>query len=84
MDVPELEKLVENYRQRNRHFPSSFAEMANAGFIGGIPIDPLGNPYKLASDGHVLLRNPDDFPFVTKGLPPDYVEPMAPKILPTD
>jgi len=84
MDVTELERLAEVYRQRTDHFPESFAEMDAAGLIRGIPRDPLGNPYKLTSDGHVLLRNPDDLPFVAKGLPPDYVAPRVPKILPTD
>ena len=84
MDVPQLERIAEIYRQRVGHFPSSFGEMNAAGLLRGIPLDPLGNPYKLTSDGHVLLRNPDDLPFVAKGLPPDYVAPRVPKILPTD
>jgi len=84
MDVTELERLAEVYRQRTDHFPESFAEMDAAGLIRGIPRDPLGNPYKLTSDGHVLLRKPDDLPFVVKGLPPDYVAPRVPKIQPTD
>jgi tetratricopeptide (TPR) repeat protein len=82
--VTELEQLVQTFKQRTGRFPASFAEMNTAGLIRGIPLDPLGNPYKLTSDGHVLLRNPDDFPFVEKGLPPGYVAPRVPKILPTD
>jgi hypothetical protein len=58
--------------------------MNAAGLLRGIPLDPLGNPYKLTSDGHVLLRKPDDLPFVAKGLPSDYVAPRVPKIQPTD
>jgi len=84
MDITELERLVEIYRRRTGRFPESFGEMNAAGLIRGTPRDPLGNPYKLTSDGHVLLRNPDDFPFVAKGLPPDYVAPRVPKILPTE
>jgi len=84
MDVTELERVAEVYRQRTGHFPESFAEMDAAGLIRGIPRDPLGNPYKLTSDGHVLLHKPDDLPFVAKGLPPDYVAPRVPKIQPTD
>ncbi len=84
MDVTALESLVERYRQQTRHLPASFIEMATAGFLRGVPIDPLGNPYRLTSDGRVLLRSPDDLPFVQKGLPPDYVAPAAPKTLPTD
>ena len=84
MDVTELERLVEVYRQQTGRFPESFGEMDAAGLIRGIPRDPLGNPYKLTSNGHVLLRKPDDFPFVANGLPPDYVAPRVPKMQPTD
>jgi tetratricopeptide (TPR) repeat protein len=84
MDVTELERLAEVYRQRTGRLPVSFAEMNAAGLLRGIPLDPLGNPYKLTSDGHVLLRNPDDLPFVGKGLPAGYVAPKIPKIRPTE
>jgi hypothetical protein len=40
-----------------------------------VPVDPRGKPYKLLPDGRIELRNPDDFPFVEKGLPPGYVAP---------
>jgi len=84
MDVTELERLVEVYRQRTGRFPTNFTEMNAAGLLRGIPLDPLGNPYKLTSNGHVLLRKPHDLPFVAKGLPSDYVAPRVPKIQPTD
>jgi tetratricopeptide (TPR) repeat protein len=82
--VPSLEALVALYRSRAGHLPESFLDMVNAGMLRGIPLDPLGHPYKLTSDGHVVLRDPSEFPFVRKGLPPGYVPPVAPKILPTD
>src|SRR5713226_1037891 len=65
-DVTELEALVERYRQIAGHRPSSFAEMAKAGYLHRVPADPLGNPYQLTPEGHVLLREPDNFPFVQK------------------
>jgi len=40
--------------------------------------------YKLTPDGRVEVRTPDDFPFIQKGTPPDYVPPDKPKFLPTD
>jgi tetratricopeptide (TPR) repeat protein len=83
-DVPALERVVEAYRQRNGRFPASFTELRAAGLLRGIPLDPLGNPYKLTSNGQVLLENPEDFPFVEKGLPPDYVAPRAPKVPPVE
>ena len=83
-DVTELEGLVARYRQIAGHPPSSFAEMARAGYLHGVPADPLGIPYQLTPEGHILLREPDSFPFAQKGLPPGYVAPVAPKILPVD
>lgn len=83
-DVPKLEALVALYRERTGHLPARFADLAIAGMLRGIPVDPLGHPYKLMADGRVELRVPDDLPFVTRGIPPGYVPPRAPKFLPTD
>jgi hypothetical protein len=46
--------------------------MIGAGILRGVPVDPDGKPYKLLADGRIELRNPEDFPFVEKGLPPGY------------
>ena len=83
-DVSNLEAVIARYQQATGRFPAGFAELQAAGMLRGTPVDPLGNPYKLTADGHVELRSPDDFPFVTKGLPAGYVPPEAPKVLPTD
>jgi hypothetical protein len=52
--------------------------------LRGTPRDPLGQTYKLMPDGRVELRNPDDFPFIEKGMPTGYEPPLSPKILPSD
>jgi len=83
-EVPELERLIEAYRQKSGHWPATFADLATAGYIRGIPVDPLGNPYLLSANGRVLLRDPDHLPFVEKGLPTGYVAPRVPKIFLTD
>lgn len=83
-DVAALEKIVDLYRQKTGRLPLSFSDLQSAGMLRGTPIDPLGHPYKLTTDGRVELRVPDDFPFVQKGMPPGYVPPVAPKVLPTD
>jgi tetratricopeptide (TPR) repeat protein len=80
IDVTQLERLAEVYRQKTGHVPASFGEMVSAGLLRGVPTDPLGHDYKLTSDGRVLLRDPNDLPFVEKGLPEGYVAPVAPKI----
>jgi hypothetical protein len=40
--------------------------------LPGVPVDPDGNPYQLTREGRILVENPDDFPFITKGTPPGY------------
>jgi tetratricopeptide (TPR) repeat protein len=82
-DVTQIEELVERYRQAAGRAPSGFVDMIRAGYLRGVPVDPLGNPYRM-SDGHVTLSDPDSFPFTQKGLPAGYVAPVVPKILPSD
>src|SRR5438105_4447588 len=83
-EVSNLEKLVAMYRGKTGQLPASFLDLQRAGWLRGIPVDPLGHAYKLTPGGRVELRVPDDFPFVHQGLPKDYVPPGRPKILPTD
>jgi tetratricopeptide (TPR) repeat protein len=74
-DITGLEKLVATYQDETGILPSSFNVLIGAGMLGGVPVDPDGHPYKLMLDGRIELRNPEDFPFVEKGLPPGYVPP---------
>lgn len=69
-DVPRLEALIEQYARRAGHLPTSFLDLVQAGYLRGIPVDPLGYPYKLTRDGRVEVQQPDSLPFITKGLPP--------------
>jgi tetratricopeptide (TPR) repeat protein len=79
-DVTELEKLVGIYHARTGRFPQNFVEMARAGLLRGVPIDPVGNQYQLDAKGNVFIADPEDFPFVQKGLPPGYVPSSFPRI----
>jgi hypothetical protein len=83
-DVSNLEALTERYKQQTGRFPASFSDLEAAGLMRGTPRDPLGYSYKLTPDGRVEVRTPDDFPFIQKGTPPDYVPPATPKFLPSD
>ena len=74
-DVVHLQLMVKAYKQRFGHYPAGFAEMAEEGFLRGIPVDPTGHPYKLEA-GQVLVSDPDALPFLEKGLPPGYVPKM--------
>jgi tetratricopeptide (TPR) repeat protein len=77
-DVTQLEALITEFAQRNRRALTGMAELVAAAHLKGIPVDPDGDAYKLTPDGRVLVESPDDFPFITKGLPPGY-KPGPPK-----
>ena len=83
-DVTTLEALQTRYRERTGHFASSFSELESAGMLRGIPRDPLGAPYKVAADGKVEVTDPDNLPFIEKGLSIGYIPPAKPKLLPVD
>ncbi|HEX6802605.1 MAG TPA: tetratricopeptide repeat protein [Terriglobales bacterium] len=71
--VTQLNQLVESYKQRLGRLPGSFVDLVRAGLLPGIPLDPYGNPYRLQSDGRAVVADPENFPFVEKGLPDGYV-----------
>lgn len=77
-DVTHLQQAVSSFEQRNGRLPTSIWELAAAEHLAGIPVDPDGIPYVLSFDGQVLVAKPEDFPFITKGIPPDY-KPGPPK-----
>jgi tetratricopeptide (TPR) repeat protein len=81
-EVSALNTIVARYENRTGQIPSSFADLIRAGVLRGIPVDPLGQPYKLTSDGSVVVTDPDNLPFITAGLPLGYVPPDKPKLLP--
>jgi len=83
-DVSTLERMVAVYQQKIGHLPISFGELQTAGLLRAMPIDPLGHPYKLMADGRIEVADPDDLPFITKGVPPGYSPADVPKFLPTD
>jgi hypothetical protein len=76
-DVTHLEALVAEFAQRDGRAPN-MAELVAAAHLKGVPVDPDGDAYKITPDGRVLVETPDDFPFITKGLPPGY-KPGPPK-----
>ena len=80
-DVTHIQNDVTSYGQKTGRLPSSMASLVNAGLLPGIPLDPDGKPYVLSADGLVLVRNPDDFPFITKGTPPGYEAPAPSQYL---
>lgn len=77
-DVTYWQNAVTYFRQRTGRVPATFRELATAAHAPGLPVDPDGNPYILTRDGRVQVASPEDFPFITQGLPPGYV-PGPPK-----
>jgi len=70
-DVSALEKLTSVFHKRNGRWPANWAEMATAGYLRGVPLDPTGRAYRLAAEGRVLVQIPEDLPFIIQGLPPE-------------
>jgi tetratricopeptide (TPR) repeat protein len=71
-EITSLQNAVTRFTQQSGRAPASLWELAAAEHLPGIPVDPDGNPYELSVDGQVLVQHPDDFPFITKGMPPGY------------
>lgn len=65
--VPQLEALVEEFHRRYGRNPTSWRELVFAGALKGIPLDPMGEPYVLLSDGSVTVADPKRFPFIHIG-----------------
>ena len=76
-EVTNLQNAVTRFEQQSGRAPATLWELAAAEHLPGIPVDPDGYPYELGVDGQVLVAHPDDFPFITKGVPPDYKPGLA-------
>ena len=74
-DVTQLQKLASLYWERTGRVPLSLDDLVKAGMIGGVPLDPTGQPYRLMPDGRVEVREPDRILYITKGTPPGYEPP---------
>lgn len=71
-DIEHLQDAVTHFGERTGRLPTNMPELATAEHLGGLPVDPDGHPYKLTPQGRIEIQNPDDFPFITHGLPPGY------------
>ena len=78
-DVTNLQAAVTRFGEKKGRLPANMAELVAAEHLPGIPSDPDGNGYDLTPLGRVQIAKPDDFPFVTKGLPPGYKASALPK-----
>ena len=78
-DVTNLQAAVTRFGERTGRLPTNIEELVAAQHLPGIPADPDGNAYKMTPDGRIVVENPDDFPFITKGMPPGYKPSALPK-----
>jgi hypothetical protein len=83
-EITALQDLVVTYRQRTGHYPENFAQLIATGLLRGIPLDPRGRPYHLESGGRIVVSDPDDLPFIQKGLPEGYVSGQVLKLPPVN
>ena len=68
-DVKRLQEAVDEFTKQNGRLPANWQELISAGLLYGLPVDPKGDIYRLV-DGRVQVAQPDNFPFITRGLPP--------------
>lgn len=67
VEMEELERRVQAYRERIGAPPSRWADLVQAGLLRGVPQDPAGYPYQLLPDGTVQVQKPEQFPFLGQG-----------------
>ena len=60
-DMAHLDEIAESFKQRFGHYPTSSAEMRDAGFLTGIPVDPAGYKYEIGTDGKARLNTRTTF-----------------------
>jgi len=79
-EIEKLEQAVSLFRQANGRWPGNLAELP---CWRGPIADPLGHPYRFTEDGRIEVQDPDQLPFITRGLPPGWKSsdsgPLAPK-----
>lgn len=74
-DVTHLEEFVSDYQKKTGRLPQSMSDLVEAGYLRGIPVDPLGHPYKIVN-GRVEVQDPKSLPFITRGLPGNEKAPL--------
>jgi tetratricopeptide (TPR) repeat protein len=75
-DVPLLEQALAEFRQATGRLPRDWAEIRATGWRGPT-VDPVGHPYRILPDGRVEVADPEQLPFITRGLPPGWKPPAS-------
>lgn len=70
MDMAELSKRVQIYREQTGRLPASWTDLIREHLLRGIPTDPFREPYLLSEDGQVGVKDPEKFPFLNDKVGP--------------
>lgn len=68
-DVTHLEAMAETYKMQTGSYPANWSQLTVRRWLAGVPVDPSGAPYKLETNGKVVVEDAMRFPFITKGIP---------------
>jgi hypothetical protein len=68
-EVPQLEKVVAEYRRRSGNNPDSWRDLIAAGALRSVPRDPAGRPYVLTSEGRIVVADIKKLPCINAGKP---------------
>jgi tetratricopeptide (TPR) repeat protein len=66
LDIMELDRRVNAYRERTGRYPVEWSDLIRAGLLQALPADPHGDPYKLQSNGVISVQDPKQFPFLNE------------------
>jgi len=68
-EIAQLESFMQAYRSATGQYPVSWSQLEMAGWRGAT-VDPTGHKYLLKPGGRIEVQDPDQLPFITRGLPP--------------
>ena len=68
-DISQLDVLQEAFKESHGRKAASWQELISSGALPAIPADPSGRPYKITPGGSFEVQRPQDFPFITLGVP---------------
>jgi len=62
--MEELERRIEAYRERTGTLPHEWTDLIREGFLGAVPLDPFGEPFKLMPDGTTQVHDPSLYTYL--------------------
>jgi tetratricopeptide (TPR) repeat protein len=78
MDMEEIEKQTQTFRNRTGRWPDSIQELVSNGLLQGIPTDAAGFPYRLLPGGKAALDPKTSVTLEYDNAPAPPIKPAAP------